>query len=132
MKNGWIYYASGFFALICVLSACESTPPINPQQKLAGALCECIASTRLIEANHEAQSILSDKSKATQLTALLQTINDEHQKLKTCLEPAVSAFGQVPASQFPQFVEHINKHCPNRDSMLITIAHDWVVQQESE
>jgi hypothetical protein len=100
----------------------------STNQKLAGAYCSCTTDNKLVTLNQEAELLLGQEEQEAKLTRLLEEINVEHMRLKTCLLPATSAFGKVKANETQAFRTLLHSHCPNIDSSFLDIVKEWMVE----
>jgi hypothetical protein len=130
MKTGVFLWLGPLMLCAMVLGACQNDEK-SPYEKLAGAICDCTATSNLVELNTLAQLAMQSKdSTATDDTnRLMESITREYDRVNGCLKPAATTFGNVKKQELGQFVATLTKTCPKLDSTLAVFATELITEQ---
>jgi hypothetical protein len=120
-------------AIVCIcitlgVSACKNDKTLTHTQKLAHAVCDCTAATKIMELNTLAAQATQAQEGSDQVDRLMESISREHAKMVGCLQPAISTFGGIKKEESDQFEVVIRQVCPRLDSMLIDYAMELITE----
>jgi hypothetical protein len=122
---------SEFVALLAfgllMASACQNDTK-SSTEKLAGAVCDCTSTSNLVELNTLAEKAMQgkDSTATSDVDRLMESISREHQRINTCMQPAVQTFGVLKKQDVAQFSMQLMQTCPKLDTLLASYATDLI------